>query len=73
MSQYTEAFDSLCGDCAGINMMSLDESDIQACIDTMRQQDPEFNDACGDADYLGELLADAVRGLSEYQDRERTQ
>lgn len=70
MSQYTEAFDSLCGDCEGVDIMSIDESDIDQCIETMKSCDPDFRAECNDEEYLAQLRANAIRGLEEYQERE---
>ena len=54
MSKYTDAFDTICGNCAGLNIADISADDVRtqaAIYDDVDQEDIE----------------DAVRGLEEYQ------
>jgi hypothetical protein len=57
MSRYTDAFDRICGDCAGVDMDKVTAADVraQAAVWT-------GDDAC-----TPEEVEDAIRGLYEYQ------
>ena len=60
MSKYTDAFDGLCGNCAGFDIHELTEADVrqQAVVSAGDGADPLDE----------EFIADAIRGLHEWQD-----
>ena len=54
MSKFTDAFDGLCGNCAGINVGELTDDDVRQQATASGVTDPE-------------QIADAIRGLHEWQ------
>ena len=56
-----DAFDTICGDCACVNILEITEQDIRDCADLHA----ENGEPCGE-----DMIAAAIRGLREYQSRE---
>ncbi len=53
-----EAFDRICGDCAGVNFSTINEKDVRKTAEYWN----EFDDLCSE-----ELITSAIKGLKEYQ------
>lgn len=58
MSRYTDAFDRVCGNCSGVDIMSITADDVKNQF-RIWQETGEATDV--------EELDNAIIGLSEYQ------
>lgn len=60
MSRYTDKSDSICGDCAGIDMTTITEEDVRAQAKVWIDSGETVTE---------EDIIDAIRGLHEYQEQ----
>ena len=58
MSRYTDKFDTICGNCTGINMFDITVEDIRAQAKIWTQQGETVTESD---------ISDAMQGLIEYQ------
>lgn len=68
MSRYTDQFDSICGNCAGIDMLTVTDDDVREQAKRWNEQTMQAEGEDSDIFITDEQIVDAIRGLDEYKD-----